>query len=106
MSQTDNQRMREIAADSLRSLEELRRVTGVDEWDEADWRCLAYCDAYELLGEDRYAEIMGEVRTEPYCRADDVQDALDAIDKHAERDLDHELHSIVEHYRGALGVRV
>jgi hypothetical protein len=34
----------------------------------------------------------------------DAAEALDAIDRHAERDLDHELHNIVEHYRFALGV--
>lgn len=40
-----------------------------------------------------------------YVLAEDVIEALDAIDRHAERDLDHELHALVEHYRGALGVR-
>lgn len=103
--QSSSQRVRELAADSLRALEELRRVTGVDEWDEADWRAIAYADAYDVLGEDRYAELMGEVEPDDYARVDDVREALDAVDKHAERDLDHELHAIVEHYRGALGCR-
>lgn len=66
------QRMREFAADSLRALEELRRVTAVDEWDEGDWRCIAYNDAFEVLGEDRYAEIMGEVHADRFLHADDV----------------------------------
>lgn len=34
----------------------------------------------------------------------DIREALDAIDAYAAKDLDHELHSIVEHYRKALGV--
>lgn len=33
---------------------------------------------------------------------DDIAEALDAIDSYAAKDLDHELHSIVEHYRRAL----
>lgn len=103
--QSNSQRVREFAADSLRALEELRRVTGVDEWDEGDWRCIAYADAYDVLGEDRYAEIMGEVSPDAYVIAEDVREALDAIDAYAARDLDHDLHAIVEHYRGALGCR-
>lgn len=39
-----------------------------------------------------------------YVLVEDVTEALDAIDKHAERDLDHDLHAIVEHYRRALNV--
>lgn len=99
------QKVRELAADSLRALETLRRMTGVDEWDESDWRCLAYNDAYDVLGEDRYAEIMGEVQHDDYVLVDDVREALNAIDDYAAKDLDHELHAIVEHYRGALGCR-
>jgi hypothetical protein len=39
-----------------------------------------------------------------YVLVEDVIEALDAIDNYAAKDLDHELHSIVDHYRRALGV--
>ena len=63
---------KQLNEDLLRALEELRRTTGVDEWDESDWRCLAYCDAWEALGEDRAYEVIGEVHAERYLHADDV----------------------------------
>lgn len=40
----------------------------------------------------------------PDVLVEDVREALDAIDKYAAEDLDHDLHAIVEHYRRALGV--
>ena len=35
---------------------------------------------------------------------EDVAEALDAIDNYAARDMNHELHALVDHYRGALNV--
>lgn len=103
--ETDGQRMREFAATTLLALEELRRVTGVDEWDEGDWRTLSYNEAWEVLGEDRAQEVLRETTGKPWVHPDDTREALDQIDRYAATDMDHELHAVVEHWRGVLGVR-
>ena len=69
----------DMASDTLRALEELRRLTGVDEWSEGDWRALAYAEAEERVGEDRYAEVMGEVGDiEPWLHPEDHKPAIAA----------------------------
>lgn len=58
---------------TLHALEELRRVTRVDEWDESDQRALDYSDAYEILGEERAGGVMEEVGDPgAYVRVDDL----------------------------------
>jgi hypothetical protein len=49
----------------LTELERERQAIGVDEWDEADTRTLAYCDAWEILGEDRSYEVVNRIDAEP-----------------------------------------
>lgn len=75
-SETDAQRMREFAAASLLALEELRQAEGVDEWDEAHWRTLAYNDAVEVLGEDRAHEVISEAYHQRLWNPDDLELAV------------------------------
>lgn len=54
----DRARLIDLAEQALDVLERERVATGVDEWDEADPRCLLYCAAWEVLGEDRGYEVV------------------------------------------------
>lgn len=50
--------LNEMAWLTLIALERVRREEGVDEWDEADYRTLAYNAAWEALGENQAAEAL------------------------------------------------
>lgn len=53
---------------------------------------------------ERAGQSVEVIAYEAACDLVDVREALDSIDNYAARDLDHELHAIVQHYRAALGV--